>query len=172
MVRTYKKRKYEKEIRPRIKLYKFENVPEDIQNKMIEHEQEFASEIATEDLSSYANEEIPELLKREGFKDVSGFELGDGDLYEGILNFDVSFVYKRFGFEYNKGHLIPFEYGDYSMKEIPDNVYEEAKSKIEHVKSEMLKLMNKSYEASINPDNIRNFLIEEGELYDINGDRH
>ena len=27
MVRTYKKRKYEKEIRPRIKLYKFENLP-------------------------------------------------------------------------------------------------------------------------------------------------
>jgi hypothetical protein len=36
----------------------------------------------------------------------------------------------------------------------------------------MLKLMNKSYEASINPDNIRKFLIEEGELYDIKGDRH
>ena len=172
MVRTYKKRKYEKEIRPRIKLYRFENLPEDMQDKIIEHEQEFASEIATEDLSSYANDEIPELLKKEGFKDVSGFKLGDWDLYENELNFGVSFVYKRFSFEYHEGHLNPYEYGDYEMKEIPDNVYEEAKNKIEHVKSEMLKLMNKSYEASINQDNIRKFLIEEGELYDIKGDRH
>ena len=172
MVRTYKKRKYEKEIRPRIKLYKFENLPEDMQDKMIEHEQEFASEIATEDLSSYANDEIPELLKKEGFKDVSGFKLGDWDLYENVLNFDVSFVYKRFSFEYHKGHLSPYEYGDYEMREIPDDIAEEAENKIHHVKSEMLKLMNKSYEASLNPDNIRDLLIEEGELYDINGDRH
>lgn len=172
MVRTYKKRKYEKEIRPRIKLYKFENLPDDMQDKMIEHEREFASEIATDDLSDYANEEIPELLEREGFKDISGFELGDWDLYENELNFGVSFVYKRFSFEYHKGHLNPYEYGDYEMKEIPDNVYEEAKGKIRNVKSEMLRLMNDSYEASFNSDNIRKFLIEEDELYDIKGDRH
>ena len=167
MVRTYKKRKYEKEIRPRIKLYKFENLPEDVQDKMIEHEREFASEIATDDLSDYANEEIPELLEREGFKDISGFELGDWDLYGNLLNFEVKFKYKNYIFNYDKNNLT-----SYDMEEIPDNVYEEAKGKIRNVKSEMLRLMNDSYEASFNSDNIRKFLIEEDELYDIKGDRH
>ena len=167
MVRNYIKRKYEKEIRPRIKLYKFENLPEDVQDKMIEHEQEFYSEIATDDLSDYANEEIPELLEREGFKDISGFELGDWDLYGNLLNFEVKFKYKNYIFNYDKNNLT-----SYDMEDIPDKVYDEVKGKIRNVKSEMLRLMNDSYEASINPDNIRKFLIEEDELYDIKGDRH
>jgi galactose-1-phosphate uridylyltransferase len=60
MAREYIKR-YEKEIRPRIKLYKFENLPEDVQEKVINDEIKFKEDIIIEDLQEYSDYQMIDL---------------------------------------------------------------------------------------------------------------
>lgn len=65
MAREYIKR-YEKEIRPRIKLYKFENLPEDVQEKIINDEIEFKEDIITDDLQEFGKDILSEYLVKNG----------------------------------------------------------------------------------------------------------
>lgn len=166
MAREYIKR-YEKEIRPRIKLYKFENLPEDVQEKIINDEIEFKEDIITDDLQEFGKDILSEYLVKNGIK-LNEIKLEGWDIYSRELNFSFDGTYKKYDINYKNNSIN--SYSDYEMINLPDKIYDKISEIIDEAKEETLASMKSYYENSTDPDYVKKDLIEEGHLYTIKGE--
>lgn len=168
-IRAIKSRKYEKEIRPRIKLYKFENLSEDVQNKLIDHEIEFYGEVMVDELSDYAKEEMPILFAKKGFKNVD-LQIDEWDISRNYIEISMEFNFDGFELSYRKGLLEAHDYDNYEYLDIPNKLHDKIMERIREVKAAMLSEMRDDYESRTDPEFIKEDLIEQGNLYTADGE--
>jgi hypothetical protein len=167
MAREYIKR-YEKEIRPRIKLYKFENLPEDVQEKVINDEIQFREDILLEELQDFGEDVLSEYLVNKGINLNSQVKLETWDIYERELTFSFDGTYKKYNINYKDGNIN--SYSDYEMNDLPDKIYDKISEIIDEAKEETLASIKSYYENYTDSDNVKKDLIEEGHLYTIKGE--
>ncbi len=165
MVRKVTSRKYEKEIRPRIKLYKFENLSEDVQEKIINSEIEFREDILLDDLSQVGTDILTEYLVKNGIEFESTPKVTSWDLSENYIHFKFSGQYKKYYIDYNSE-----SYSDAESADIPEKIYYKFLDIVDKAKKEALKAMKADYNYSTDPEYIKRDLIEQGNLYTVNGE--
>ena len=168
MVRKVTSRKYEKEIRPRIKLYKFENLSEDVKEKLINEEMQLQSDILVDDLSQYGVDVISQYLVKNGIKLDSLPNITSWDLDSHSLEFKFDGKYKGYYIDYDGRYIN--SYTDAELADIPEKIYDKILDIVSHAKEEALKAMERSYMSSTDPKYIEESLIEHGDLYTANGE--
>lgn len=173
MVRKIRSRKWEREIRPRIKLYKFENLDEDVQNKLIQEQAEFYSDYLIDDIDNEGKEIFRESLEAENFKDID-FKFEEWDLDRNYLYTSGSAYYGKYTVTWKhdnwKNEFEVVETDDYGV-EAPEKTYNLIKEIIENEEKHTLKAMRDSYNYAMDYDNIKKDLIEQDYLYTADGER-
>jgi len=170
MVREYNKR-FVKEIRPRIKLYKFDDLPEDIQDKLINDYYEFYGSLMSEDLTNYAKEMMKELLDKNKFTEISDLEIPEWDIYSRYLHstFKGYSPDNKYEISWKKGNLDYIMDNEYN-EVTDDEIVEEITDNIKDIEKKTLNEITKSYEQMTDIETIKEQLRDY--LYDINGKQY